>query len=1217
MRKPLSEVWGLPSIVEQFHDAVVNYPDNIALICTHQDADLYDISGPCPHGQTNNAESTPYLRWTFKDLKQGVDRLMAGLESLGVKKGTAIITLLPNCAEFVLTCWAAMELGAVMAPLDPRRLSNSSEVSYMLETIIAATNNEPPVIVTLKAEYLNTPATEPVLLRAAVVVDTTGVSQSYVPFKDIMALPQRSDDDTNGEFEYKYIAPTDGACVIFTSGSTSLPKGVLRSRERQASLARDVFQTPGYRTLPGDLWCSVTPNNHSVGSIGAISPMLVGAGIVFPGEAFSAAATAQTLVREQCTHILLVPGIVSLIAEYLTEDTGKMRTSLKAVMLVGSPPTTNNIHTCFDALGTRGVCIRYGSTEGVACVSDITANAQELIGNGGRLTVGRPMAGDGVKICQPNETGQLGVPLPRGTTGEIHYSAAWGAQTMYIGTEDTKDTCYIDEQGKRWFITGDEGIMDEQGRLYVVGRLKDMIIRGGENISPAAIETRLANNPRLASKSVQIVGQPDPISGEVPVAIIASGPDFHETVTEIYRTIRDDMGLMWAPHDVIHLEQLGLGDWPRTSAGKIHRVTLRKLVQERYQNRLTEEAAREAASQSDLAWNERRLRDEILRTWARSVGLEEDQLPLDVSISQYADSLSVARVRGHLRRMVPGLKKLSSGGEEETVRKVKRKLRLKAPRVRMTWQVPPSPSLAVAFCTEANLKSQVHTIARPDLFDSTKKLVTEAISQHGFQWDDVASVIPAQNFIDELSREGVLDSAKFQNAFVTKTESSVDHNKLQRVKLALKAMLRANSLLPSFLVWNKETPREAEDNIALHVTLKPSETLYEHVLQDGGSVDTVEDLNKLASAHPHPEWTLYPGILFRVLLFKVKTTNTVGFIVSVSHGVMDATYTGKLLSDIDQALNGPVPQQLLPHTSYRLWAESYYSFRESPQARASVQWHTNYLDGIHNHIDKAQWPQVHKRGPFDPTGSGYGSGAQHSFVVPDLAALRKKHPQISAPVIVKAALALLHVYQTGYDHAVFSNVQAGRTAWPFMPTMFASNHGLFDEATDVAGPLLQSVTNLIKISPDESVLDMLKRLQADQQALTQHAHAPWPAIERALDKANGSGYATGSASSHRGLMRRVFTSQVFNWVPGMGAQGSGLKEPFANLRKLRSVTRWQVGLIVRAGLGGPDGDTVFLNLLGDGLTDVQMEETTKKLEALLRSLTRPESWHAPVMQCMI
>ncbi|KAJ5165653.1 AMP-dependent synthetase/ligase [Penicillium coprophilum] len=1193
MHKPLSEVWGeappgqLPSIVEQFHDAIAKYPDNIALVCTHQAANLYGISSPHSDVPAAGAESAPYLRWTFLNLRQGVDRFKAGLKSLGVRKGTAVVTLLPNCAEFVLTWWAAIELGAVMASLDPRRISNSSELAYTLKTIMMATNNEPPVIVSLNAEYLSSPALASVAPRAAVVVSAEK-SQTHTLFKDIMAIPQRPGDNTSREYGHQYLSPNDRGCIIFTSGSTSMPKGVLRSRELQASLARNVFRTPGYETLPGDLWCTVTPNNHSISSTGTVSSMLVGAGVVIPGETFSAEATAKALVRERCTHILMVPGMINLIAEYLEDDTSRMRTSLKAVMLAGSPPTTNNIETCFEGLGTRGVCIRYGSTEGVACVSDIVTSAQELIGEGGGLSVGRPAAGDGVKICQVGETAHLGVPLPRGTAGEIHYSAAWGEHSMYIGWQDTKDTCYIDEKGKRWLITGDEGVIDEQGQLYVVGRLKDMIIRGGENISPAAIEARLANNPKLASKSVQIVGQPDSISGEVPVAIIASSPEFSETVAEIYRTIREDMGLMWAPHEVIHLEQLGLQDWPRTSVGKIHRVTLRQLVQKRYQDRLAEEAAREASDQSDLVWNERRVREEILAIWASSVGLEEDQLPLNVSISQYADSLSVARVRGHLRRVIPGLKKLS-------VRDVSGDDTLSAQIDLIIRRWSGGNSLDVQEDTEIegpkSADDMVHTVAQPALFASTKKLVTEVISQHGFQWDDVASVFPAQNFVGELSREGVLDSAKFQNAFVTKKESSID-----RVKLALTAMLRGNQFLPSFLVWNKENSRDPKDDIALHVTLKPSKALYDHVLQDGGSVDTVEELEELASAHPHPEWAMYPGILFRVLLFNVKKTNTVGFIISVSHGVMDATYTGKLLADIDQALNGPVLQPLLPHISYKLWAESYYSFRESPQARASVQWHANYLDGIHNHIEKAQWPPIPKRGPFDPTGRGYGRGASHSFAVPDLAALRKKHPQISAPVIVKSALALLHVQQTGHDHAVFSNVQAGRTAWPFMPTTFASNDslGLFDEATDVAGPLLQSVTNLIKISPDESVLDMLMRLQADQQALTQHAHAPWPAIENALDQANGSHYITGSASSHRGLNRRVFTSQVFNWIPGMGAQGGGLKEPFANFRKLKSVTRWQVGLIVRAGLGGPDGDTVFINLLGDGLTDVQMEQTTKK-----------------------
>lgn len=103
---------------------------------------------------------------------------------------------------------------------------------------------------------------------------------------------------------------------------------------------------------------------------------------------------------------------------------------------------------------------------------------------------------------------------------------------------------------------------------------------------------------------------------------------------------------------------------------------------------------------------------------------------------------------------------------------------------------------------------------------------------------------------------------------------------IQTVKDAFKAVLRANPLLPSFLVWDERASEFSADNHALHVTLKPSEKLFDQVLQDGGSVEKVEDLIHLAWNHPHPEWTLCPGILFRVLLFKVETTKSVGFVVS-------------------------------------------------------------------------------------------------------------------------------------------------------------------------------------------------------------------------------------------------------------------------------------------------------------------------------------------------
>lgn len=302
---------------------------------------------------------------------------------------------------------------------------------------------------------------------------------------------------------------------------------------------------------------------------------------------------------------------------------------------------------------------------------------------------------------------------------------------------------------------------------------------------------------------------------------------------------------------------------------------------------------------------------------------------------------------------------------------------------------------------------------------------------------------------------------------------------------------------------------------------------------------------------------------------------------------MDATYQSKFHADLNVALATPAGASLQSHASYQLWSESYFSFQSSPQARSSIAWHAGYLHGIGDHIPNSQWPRTSGRKPFDPTGKGYGPGVRHQFTSPSLAELRRKHPHISMPVVVKAALALFNIRKTGDSHAVFSNVQAGRTAWPFLPPAF-SHHGpwnYFDEATDVAGPLLQSVTNFIRKKDEETVLEFLSRLQSDQDNLTEHAHAPWPAIENALDIPVD---ARTKQQSHRGLMRKVFTTQIFNWIPGMGAQIAAFKEPYSEFKILRAVTRWQVGVILRAGVGGANNDTVFFHLLGDGLATDEM-----------------------------
>jgi hypothetical protein len=289
--------------------------------------------------------------------------------------------------------------------------------------------------------------------------------------------------------------------------------------------------------------------------------------------------------------------------------------------------------------------------------------------------------------------------------------------------------------------------------------------------------------------------------------------------------------------------------------------------------------------------------------------------------------------------------------------------------------------------------------------------------------------------------------------------------------------------------------------------------------------------------------------------------------------------------DLDCVLSAkPLPT----HVDYKLWADTYYSFRGSPQARSAINWHTKYLSGIENHLDKALWPPIPQRGTLDPTGRNYPTGVQYSFQAPNLPALRRKYTRLTAPVILKGALALLNVWHTGHTHAMFSSCEDGRTTWPFMLPLPRNQQdgltgGLFSNGQNVAGPSIQFVTNLVEIRPRESVVDFLHRVQEDQVYLTRYSHAPWPEIEQALGVESGT-------------MRRVFTTMKFNWVPGFGAQAQTEKtrEPFDNLRILAAVARWRIGALCRLGLGGLHNDTVVMHLMGDALSGEQKVHLAKR-----------------------
>lgn len=286
-----------------------------------------------------------------------------------------------------------------------------------------------------------------------------------------------------------------------------------------------------------------------------------------------------------------------------------------------------------------------------------------------------------------------------------------------------------------------------------------------------------------------------------------------------------------------------------------------------------------------------------------------------------------------------------------------------------------------------------------------------------------------------------------------------------------------------------------------------------------------------------------------------------------------------------------------PHVDYKIWADSYYSLRTSLEARAETEWHLAGLRNLGTHR-KAIFP------PMKPPVPGFihhevaeVDGLLHQFDAPDFYALRKQYRNISHPIVLKSAHALLNVHITSHTHALFSNLEAARTTFPFIPKALHTP-GDF-EATDVSGPCFESVINLIEIRPDEKVIEFIQRMQDEQNNLTTYASAPWSEIMKALGPEDGK------------IMPEMVRTQVFNRVPGMGTTGTN---PNQHFEMLVAAVRPAVGLAVNAGMGGPEGLTVFMHLRGT-YVDEEREKTlihARKLEKTTQWIMREENWEAEV-----
>lgn len=466
----LSEEYGPPLPSEkppcpwaQFQSVVSRTPEALAIACVHQSPGLFGITN-LPLEDQDAFRSQPYLRWSYRDLDQGIDRLVRALESRGVKGHTPVVTFCHNSAEHVLVSYAAIKLNCVIIPISPRNLTNEEEVRHMVKTGLSVCSGEKPIVVA-GDEHLAFQIDELGLFPQPPHKVVFGATR-YADWTTFQSLMDERAQSGAGASPASSSATEEGGCVLFTSGTTSLPKGMYRKHSNWALALTGRSMIKG-SIKAGDRSCCNLPNNHAMGFITVTNSLSLGASVVFPGSAFDPDLTLETLYNERVTHIMMVPTMLhALTAVKAAKYPRRPLSDLKNVTFGGSTLTPETLNLVTQELGAGGAENIFGCTEGVLISSGCTNDFSKIV-DGDDVSVGWPLAGFGTRIVDP-ETGEM---VPRNTVGEVS-GCGPSVDGPYIGGIGKEN--WYEKDGRLWYKTGDAGRMDDQGRTFITGRYKDM-----------------------------------------------------------------------------------------------------------------------------------------------------------------------------------------------------------------------------------------------------------------------------------------------------------------------------------------------------------------------------------------------------------------------------------------------------------------------------------------------------------------------------------------------------------------------------------------------------------------------------------------------------------------------------------------------------------------------------------------------------------------------
>ncbi|KAL8291510.1 hypothetical protein RQP46_002488 [Phenoliferia psychrophenolica] len=557
-----------------FWDATVaGYPTSPALVSRWERPDQH-----LPTRPTGGLDGEECLRWSFEEMDRNVDALARGMLAMGLKKGDRVGVFLGNGSAYAMMQWASAKVGIIMACINPAsrgpELLSALNLTSCTALFIAPSIKKSDLLGTLHellpslssspVHQLNDPACPS--LKSVILVDNTSLGATA--FADFLADNQVAESDFRNVLEWDgpppkaELANSEVINLQFTSGTTGFPKAVALTHRNLLNNGAAIGQCLQLRPPnPEDGWSgerlsACTPLFHCFGH--GVPTMFV----------------AQLALLDRLEKGETVPGL----SELPSIDFSHLRTGIAA----GSPVPDETMRRLMKRMNLTELTITYGQTEtSPATVMSSTTDPVDLR----CTTVGRVMPHTHIRIVDTahalypaEETPSVALGVP----GEL-WSAGYQIQHGYWANQaETDKVVFRDAQGVRWMKTGDEAIMNEEGYISIVGRIKDIIIRGGENIFPVVVENRALLLPGIADCS--IIAVPCPRMGEAVGAFvqIEDSPTGRAVTAEALAEHIDRlMSHQAKPEWVWWLGRDGVpSEYPKTASGKIRKVELRDWAKE-------------------------------------------------------------------------------------------------------------------------------------------------------------------------------------------------------------------------------------------------------------------------------------------------------------------------------------------------------------------------------------------------------------------------------------------------------------------------------------------------------------------------------------------------------------------------------------------------------------------------------------------------------------